>query len=243
MNDFSNIQYLPVRKYQYGQLFQNLEYNGKVLNVSERKDFIKIVDDVISDYSEVLPRIKQILESIEDKNDEFHEIQRKHMSVMQSTLITMIDSMVISKYFILANKDYDKRFFRGKMKVVINEGFKKLYGFETNTRKNSEWNRLASILKFFPEEIKNQYEQLSLLFKRHSQSSSWWRDERNVEIHLDAEKLYASRCECIDESKVMMDSLKLFNTLYAVELFLTNMNTCLYNFLVEKYKCGELKEE
>ena len=55
------------------------------------------------------------------------------------------------------------------------------------------------------------------------------------------EELYVSRNEEIIESKVMMDSMKLFNTLLAVNHFLTNVHACLFNYLVEKYKRGEMK--
>ena len=151
--------------------------------------------------------------------------------------------MVLGKYFILANKGYDRRLMRGKLRVVLNEGFKKLYGFNDKNRENSEWIKLASILKYFPEEINHQYKYLSSLLEGHSKSSSWWKDERDVETHLDTEKLYDSRCEDIIESKVMMDSLKLYNTLYAVNNFLFNMHSCIYNFCIDKYKRGELNEE
>ena len=64
-----------------------------------------------------------------------------------------------------------------------------------------------------------------------------------METHLDTEELYNSRCELIIESKVMMESLKLYNTLYAVNNFLSNMHSCINNFCVDKYRRGELKEE
>ena len=89
---------------------------------------------------------------------------------------------------------------RGKLRVVLNEGFKKLYGFNDKNRGNSEWKKLASVLKYFPEEINHQYNHLSSLLEEHSKSSSWWRDERDIETHLDTEKLYDSRCEDIIES-------------------------------------------
>ena len=127
--------------------------------------------------------------------------------------------------------------------VVLNEGFKRLYGFDDKTRKKSEWNRIKTILHFFPETIQQQYNHLSSLLEKHANSSSWWRDERNVETHLDAEKLYASRCEEIVEGKVIADSVKLFNTFYAVNQLLFNMHSCIYNFLLDKYLRGELKEE
>ena len=128
------------------------------------------------------------------------------------------------------------------MSVILNEGFKKLYGFEEKTHQKSEWHRLVPILKIFPEDIKVQYKKLSSLLEEHSRSSSWWRDERNVETHLDIEKLYMSRCDDVVESKVMMDSNKLFSTLYAVNLFMKNMYACFLNSLVCKYLHGELKE-
>jgi hypothetical protein len=155
----------------------------------------------------------------------------------------MIDSMVLGKYFILANKDYDRRLMRGKLKVILNEGFKKLYGFNENNKGNSEWKKLASVLMFFPEEINQQYNYLSSLLEEHSKSSSWWKDERDVETHLEADTLYDSRCEDIIESKVMMESLKLYKALLAVNKFLFNMHSCFYNFLIDLYKRGELKEE
>ena len=230
-----NVQYSPIRNYRYEQFFQEVQYNGKELNDDERKEFLKKVDNCISQHIEGLPLTKDILDSIKDLHDDFHEIQRTIVSVSQFCLITMIDSMVLGKYFILANKDYDRRMMRGKLRVVLNEGFKKLYGFNDNNRENSEWIKLASILKYFPEEINHQYKYLSSLLEGHSKSSSWWKDERDVETHLDTQKLYNSRCEDIIESKVMMESLKLYNTLFAVNNFLFNMHSCINNFLIDLY--------
>lgn len=243
MNEFEHIQYSPIQNYQYERWFQDTHYNGKTLNDDERREFIKRLDEIISDISEELPTIKRNLENIKEFQDEGHNVYRIIISVLQFIGITMIDSMVIGKYFILANKDYDRRFMRGKMRVILNEGFKKLYGFDKKTHEKSEWNRLAPIIKHFPEDIQHQYQHLSALLEEQSKSSYWWRDERNVETHFDAEELYDSRCEDIVESKVMMDSLRLYNTLYAVDCFLFNMHTCVHNTLVDMYRSGELREE
>ena len=146
-DDLGNIHYSPIQDYQYEQFFQEVQYNGKELNDDERKEFLKKVDNCISQHIEGLPLTKDILDSIKDLHDDFHEIQRTIVSVWQFCLITMIDSMVLGKYFIMANQDYDKRLMRGKMMVVLNEGFKKLYGFDEKTRKKSEWKRLDSFLE------------------------------------------------------------------------------------------------
>lgn len=237
--EFDNIQFSPIQNHRYEQWFREVQYNGKELNENEKKELLQRVNELIYINLEGLPLLKETLDSIKNLHDEFHNAQRMVNSILQFTIITMIDSLVISKYFILADQDYDKRFMRGKMKVILNEGFKKLYGFKGG--KDSKWDELSSILKYFPEEIKKQYQELSSLLEEQAKSSSWWKDERDLETHLDAEKLYASRCEDIVESKVMLDSLKLFSTLYAVNLFLTNMHTCFYNYLLEKYRRGELK--
>ena len=240
-NEFDNIQFSPIQNHRYEQWFREVHYNGKELNEDEKKEFLQKVNETIFTYSNGLPLLKETLEQIKDLHDEFHEAYRVVISVLQFVLIVMLDSMVISKYFILADKDYDKRFMRGKMKVILNEGFKKLYGFKGG--KDSKWDELSSILKYFPVEIKKQYQKLSSLLEKHSKSSSWWKDERDLETHLDAEKLYTSRCEDVVESMVMLDSLKLFRTFYAVTYFIRNMNNCFRDLLINKYRRGELKKE
>ena len=232
--EFADIQYAQIREYKYAQWFNEVQYNGKTLSESERREFISIIDSTIAQYSEGLPLMTDILEDTKERHDEYHKIDRIVVSVCLFVLITMIDSMVAGKYFILADRDYDRRFMRGKLFVILNEGFKKLYGFNEQSHKKSEWNKLLPIMKYFPEVINRQYQDLTYLLENQSHISSWWKDERNYETHLDTEKLHKSRQEEIVESKVMMDSLKLFNTLMAVSNFLGNVHACLFNFLVGK---------
>lgn len=241
--DLENIHYSQIRDFRYAQWFEIVQYNGKTLSDEERKDFVAVIDETVALYSEGLPLMYDTLESNKDKHDDYHVIERTIASVMQFVLITMIDCMVASKYFILADKDYDRRFMRGKLMIILNEGFKRLYGFEKTTYDKSEWNKLLPILKYFPEQMNKQYQDLTYLLQKHSTSSSWWKDERNLETHIEADKLYVSRQEELIESKVMMDSLKLFNTLLAVNNYLWNLHTCLFNYLVGKYKRGEIIDQ
>lgn len=240
--DLANIQFSPIRNYKYAQWFKEVQYNGKTLSETEREEFVGVMNETITQYSKGFPIYQNMLKESEGKHDEYHEIERTVVSVMLFVLITMIDSMVVSKYFILADGDYDRRFMRGKLMVILNEGFKRLYGFDEKTHKKSEWDRLLSIMGHFPESINRQYQELTFHLEKHAKSSSWWREERNLETHVDAEKLYDSRQEEINESKVMMDSMKHFNTLLAVNHFLTNVHACLFNFLVGKNKRGELND-
>lgn len=241
-NELDHIQYSPIRNYRYEQWFQEVQHNGKEVNAAERVEFAKMVDEDVAHYSVGLQMVKGLLEENKNKHDEFHNAYNVVLSILQFVLITMADSMVITKYFVLADNDHDRRFMRGKMKVILNEGFKKLYGFNKG-KKKSEWIRLSPILKYFPEDIQQQYQHLTSLLESHSKSSSWWCDERDAETHLNAEELYTSRCENIIESKVMMESFKLFDTLFAVDCFLTNMLACFNNTLIDMYRRGELKDE
>lgn len=239
--DLDNIQYSLIHNYRYSELFKEVQYNGNKISDSERRDLVTVIDETVAQYKEGLPMMFDELQHCKDMQDEYHKVSRILSSVMLFVLMTMIDSMVASKYFILADKDYDRRFMRGKLMVILNEGFKKLYGFEKNTHAKSEWDKLLSVMKYFPEQIHHQYQDLTFLLEKHATTSSWWKEERNLETHLDAEKLYDSRQEEIIESKVMMDSMKLFNTLHAVNLFLTNVHGCLTNHLISLYRQGIIK--
>ena len=242
--DLANIQYAKIHDYKYSHWFEEVQYNGNVLSEQERKEFVSVINETIALYSWGLPLMHDTLESNKDQHDEYHEIERTVVSVMQFVLITMIDSMVASKYFILADGDYDRRFMRGKLMVILNEGFKRLYGFGKGTYEKSEWNRLLPLMGHFPETVNLQYQELTFLLERHARSSSWWKKERDLETHIfDADRLYESRQEEVIESKVMMDSMKLFSSLMAVNGFLTNVHACLLNTLIMKYKRGELKDE
>lgn len=231
--DLNNLHYWAVSNYNYTRFFKETQYNNRTLSDEERRQFIDVINETISRYLEGLPLSQNTLQSIKGKHDEYHEAERTVVSVMQFVLITMIDSMVASKYFLMADKDYDKRFMRGKLMVILNEGFKRLYGFDEKTHNKSEWDRLLPLMGHFPEKINRQYQDLTFLLEKHAKSSSWWKEERNLETHLETEKLFVSRQEELIESKVLMDSQKLFDTLLAVFLFLSNMNACLTNTLIK----------
>lgn len=241
--NIEDIRFSPIRNYKYEDYFQDVQYSGETLNAAERSEYVKMTDETIAHNLVGLEMITEELERIKDLQDDYHNVQRVLISTMLFTLMTMTDGMVASKYFILADKTIDRGFMRGKLRVILNEGFKKLYGFEDKTKKNSKWYKLISIIGYFPNEVKHQYEHLTVLLEKHSKTSSWWWDERNIETHMDVEKMYASRCEKIIEGDVLTDFLKLIDTLMGVNMFLSNMHNCLNNFLTYNYLRGELKGE
>lgn len=242
-NDLKHIHYTPVREYKYAQFFAEVQYNGKTLSDLERRDSIAIIDETIAEYAKGLSFYREELNRIKDKTGEFYQLDKAVLSMMLFVTITMIDSMVASKYFLLADMEYDRRFMRGKLYVILNEGFKRLYGFNPETYKKSEWDKLLPWMNRFPESINLQYQEVTFYLEKHAQSSSWWREERNYETHFAAEKLYDSRQEEVIESKVMIDSMKLFRSLLGVNRFMSNVHACLRNYLVNLYYKGELREE
>lgn len=243
MNEaLENIQYSPIWNYNYAQWFQNVQDNGRVLSDRERKDFIAVIDSTIDQFSEGLPLLHDELEQHKGQPGEDHSFLETIYSVSLFVVITMIDILVLCKYFMVADKDYERRLMRGKLSVILNEGFKKLYGFG-QTHNDSEWGRLSPLMKYYSEGIKQQYQEVTSLLDEQASSSTWWKIERNCETHQDAEELYKYRQEKIVESKVMMDSMKLFDALLAVDHFLSNMHGCWLNYLLDKYRRGELKDE
>lgn len=188
--------------------------------------------------------MQDVLNHFNNPNNELHNDLRTIVSAMLFVLTTRTDIMEATKYFIIANKDYDRRFMRGKLRVILNEGFKRLYGFKENKRKDTEWYKLMPILDHFPEEVRRQYQELTKLINNQSEESTWWKEERDLETHLqDSLKLYHSRQEEIIESKVAIESMKLYCTLMAVSEFLENLYTYIFNYLVGMYQRGELRNE
>ena len=243
--DLDSIQYSMIWNYKYADWFRDTQYNGKTLSDKERKEFVSIIDEELALYSEGLPMMYSNLKELENEKEqsEIVELERILYSVLLFVVMTMADCMVACKYYILADSDYDKRYMRGKLKVLLNEGFKKLYGFNDTNFMNSEWFKLLGTMKYFSETINLQYQELTSLLEKHSRLSSWWKEERVQEVHyMDMIKLYESRQEELNESKVMMENLRLFNALLAVSHFLGNENGCLLNYLISKYRRGELKE-
>lgn len=240
--NLKDIQYSPIRDHKYANYFNEVQYNGKTLSDAERKKFVNVINETIALYTDALPIVYDVLKNSKDQYSEYHKIDYTVVSVMQFVFITMIDGMVASKYFILADTDYEKRFMRGKLKVIINEGFKKLYGFEKTTHEKSMWDSLLPILNRFSEEINLRYQELTFLLEKQANSSSWWKKERDLETHMDTEELYLYRMEEVIESKVIIDFSSLFSTLLAVEDYLWEMHTCIYKYLALKLQKGELTE-
>lgn len=241
-NDLGQIYYSKIQDIPYDKLFRTLPYNGKALNDADRRNFVQMIDEEVAFYEEGIKMVADYLEEGFAESD-LGDIQRAIFTTVLFVKQVVADCVVASKYFLMADTDYDKRFMRGKFKVILNEGFKQLYGFKNSKKSETVWGRLEPLMRLFPQKIKEQYAELSAILDEQSKVSSWWKEERDMETHLDAKKLYHSRREELIESKVMIESLSLINSLRAVDCFITNVNGCVLNALLDAYYRGELREE
>lgn len=239
--DLNDIHYVPIIDYDYSRHFSELQYNDTVLTDAERKATIAFMDERITEVANGIS--ETFLKEDLTKGGRQSGIQIVIREAMLFVAMTMADCMVATKYFLIANTDYDRRYMRGKLQVLLNEGFKKLYGYEENTKKNSVWNRLSNIIHHYSPGMQRQFEVLSVCLEKHARSSTWWKNERCFETHQDTLKLLESRYVEIEECRVVMESLQLFDALLAVNKFLGNANGCIVNALIDKYHKGELTGE
>lgn len=243
--DLDNIKFREIKDINFRNLFPDLKPTVVTLNCITRRKVIKTIDEQINMCVSGLKLIADNLKGLQTEDSGFSKIIIAIHSFFFFTLQTTADCWVAFKYFVLAKNDYDRSYMRGKLKVILNEGFKKLYGFSSKGKEESEWAKLSALLSQlqFPRKIYLQYQQLTNILERQSQISSWWKEERNIETHFDSFKLYESRQEVINESKVMIDASQLLNALDAVGQFADNLNICIVNFLLFRYKRGELRIE
>ena len=139
-----------------------------------------------------------------------------------------------------------KRVFFEAKKVQLNESFKKLYGFNKKAYKDSDCAQLENIITMFPG-FKSEFDEL-LLDLELIWKDSWWKDERDAEVHIDAAKLYELRHEEINESKVVMEAVRLtdlFNRFnhYTAEMHRTRLNHMIAGYVKEKGICTPVSWE
>ena len=108
----------------------NYKPNGNVLSAEGRQNYAGYVDSVIKQFSDGLELLKgEYTTNKCNPNLAYSNLVMVIDDLDMFATMTFIDCLIASKLFILAEEDYEKKFLRGKLQVVLNEGFKKLYGF------------------------------------------------------------------------------------------------------------------
>lgn len=131
----------------------------------------------------------------------------------------------------MASNSYEKSFFRGKLQVQLNESFKKLYGFAEKNLKDSYSVKFGEIMPMFLG-FQAEYVDIMLDFSCIATRNSWWKETRNIKVHIDSDRLYASRHESVNESKVVMGSHQLINLFTRFNCLMSRMNQVYINFMM-----------
>jgi len=235
--DINNLPVFPLYDYHYASWFEKIIPNGSTLNAEQRQELVRRIDAGVAINVDYIGFITNCLKELEGKDSDYYNIERVITNASLFTALTSADCMVACKYFLLANTDYDRRYMRGKLQVILNEGIKKLIGFKPDDNKGKVWTSITGIMNHFTgSEYRRQFAELDGLLKRHAAISSWWRDERNAETHLDPRGILESRQRELDESTVMLESLKLIGAIDAVSHFLQNLHAGLTNWLNDLYR-------
>ena len=209
----------------------DIQYN-KVLSQEERSKFNLLADEMISIFSESIDGMYELGRSYQDMNNIHHKVSKIMCDVSVFVSYAFADCIVLTKLFMNTPDMYEKSLLRGKLKVHMNESFKKLYGFTAKARKESYTAKLQEIIHYFhgpDREFAGILADLDEISKR----DSWWKEIRSAEVHLDLPILYESRHEEINESQVVMETMRLIPFFNRFNDLVSRMNQAHINYMFE----------
>jgi hypothetical protein len=128
------------------------------------------------------------------------------------------DFVVLFHQFLSSDFLYERKYAMAKLYPLMNEGFKRLYGFvnentgQVRLSSDAYWKDIQEFVPLMNETEKALYDELEdVLLKKASYS--WWKDVRDAEVHLDAEKIYKNRCDQEDENVSIRDAMSFYDVL------------------------------
>lgn len=211
-------------------MVSELTYNSRILSAQERDEYCRVSDVFIEEFSESIDGIYQLTkEASASDNSEYNKISNTITNICIFTGYAFCDCIVLMKLFIRATNPHEKSMLRGKLKVQLNEGFKKLYGFTEKSYKDSYCAQLEGIMPMFPG-FRCEFDEL-LSDLAYISKNSWWKEERNAEVHIDAFKLYELRHEEINESKVAMETMQLIDLFNRFNHLIAKTHRALLNYM------------
>ena len=204
-------------------MLQELQYNNKILSQEERVKFNDLADEMIATFSESIDGMYKISREYTDMNNIHHRVSKIMCDVSVFVSYAFADCVVLTKLFVNTSVAYEKSLLRGKLKVHLNECFKKLYGFTKQSKKVSYAAKLKEIMPLFhgPD---REFARILDDLEEISNRDSWWKDIRCAEVHMDVPILYESRHEEINESQVVMETMRLIPFINRFNALLARMN-------------------
>ena len=209
----------------------DIQYN-KVLSQEERSKFNLLADEMILIFSESIDGMYELGKSYQDMNNIHHEVSKIICDVGVFVSYAFADCIVLTKLFMNTPDMYEKSLLRGKLKVHMNESFKKLYGFTEKARKESYTAKLQEIIPHFhgPD---REFAGILTDLEEISKRDSWWKEIRSAKVHLDLPILYESRHEEINESQVVMETMRLIPFFNRFNDLVLRMNQAHINYMFE----------
>lgn len=204
-------------------MLQELQYNNKILSQEERVKFNDLADEMIATFSESIDGMYKISKEYTDMNNIQNKVSKIMCDVSVFVSYAFADCVVLTKLFVNTSVAYEKSLLRGKLKVHLNECFKKLYGYTNQSKKVSYAAKLKEIMPHFhgpDREFARILDDLEEISKR----DSWWKEVRCAEVHMDVPILYESRHEEINESQVVMETMRLIPFINRFNALLARMN-------------------
>ena len=204
-------------------MLQELQYNNKILSQEERVKFNDLADEMIATFSESIDGMYKISREYTDMNNIHHRVSKIMCDVSVFVSYAFADCVVLTKLFVNTSVAYEKSLLRGKLKVHLNECFKKLYGFTNQSKKVSYAAKLKEIMPHFhgPD---REFARILDDLEEISNRDSWWKEVRCAEVHMDVPVLYESRHVEINESQVVMETMRLIPFINRFNDLLARMN-------------------
>lgn len=212
-------------------MIRKLSYNNKILSDEERTTICKMIDETVNEYSKSIDCMHSLLKDImQSSNEDYKKIMQTQINVGIFVCYAFADCMTLTKLFINATNLYEKRLIRGKLKVLLNESFKQIYGFNKNANKKSYCTKIQEIIPVFPH-YTDEFNSIVSDLEEISKLDSWWKEIRDAEVHIDIDKLYESRHEDINESKIVMETMRLLDFFNSFNGLMAKMNQSYISYM------------
>ena len=97
-------------------------FNNHILTDQERKRLTIIADETIQSFAESIDGMHKVMQEFPpSQNQEFNHIMDTMNDVSTFICYSFGDCIVLTKYFLNTEIQYEKSFLRGKLKVQLNE--------------------------------------------------------------------------------------------------------------------------
>ena len=186
-----------------------------------KEELILLLEDTLREMPDRVDGIhatKQLFSALSSINSErFNTLEKLYQPALFASLLSG-DFAVLFHQFLSSKLLYERKYAMAKLYPLMNESFKRLYGFvnektgQVKLSPDAYWKDIQELVPLMNETEKALYDELEdILLKKAS--FSWWKDMRDAEVHLDAEKIYKHRSDQEDENVAIRDAMSFYDVL------------------------------